>query len=130
MQRFSQVFPVHCDGLISEFRKRLGELSREELEQIRNLEGYLQNIRQDDISGANRAIADGSTTGVSYWCNKLTVDIEGFRRVCDRIVIESAARKRLVLDTELLDKLSAFWECEYFYSWRFDHELFITLQRY
>jgi hypothetical protein len=122
-QRFSSEHIPHCERLLHELRNRLSPAAVERQGKLlAALDGYLSNMRGDDVHGFQRALSEPAPSAVPYWSDRIAIDVVGFRRVVDQIIIESFAARDLRSDENFIELLRAFWESERGYAWRFGLE--------
>jgi hypothetical protein len=76
-------------------------------------------MRGDDVYGFRRALSESAPSAISYWSDRILVDLVGFRRTADQIVIEAFAAGDLRGDEKFLGQLRIFWESERGLAWRF-----------
>lgn len=120
VDRFESEHLPLCVSVIEVMRRNLSESGRGKNEKsLSVLDGYLRNMRSDDLLGLKRALTPPSDGGIDYWSYRVMIDLAGFRRVADQIVIESLVGGSLKADAEFLDLMKRFWESERYFSWRF-----------
>lgn len=124
IDRFGKEHIPQYETLLHELRARLRQENREKTTKnpLDDLAKYVLNITSDDIPGIQRAIQSGSDEALATWLRRLTMNLTGFRRTIDRLLVENQASNRLRLDESFLGKLKKYWDEEEYFSWRFSHE--------
>lgn len=116
-ERFCTQYPTKSDALVKEIERLITTGTCDLKAQWVPVHRYFRNIEKDDIPGLRRAIAQGDKAQIQQWSHRLAVDLQGYRRSLDRLIIMSSAR-----GPSLNQVLLPFWHDDDYYSWRFSAE--------
>jgi hypothetical protein len=119
-ERFDKIFIPQCEEIMRDLPFDYPEKDKD----FEILRKYISNIKADDIAGIRRSIGNssGRSTDLPYWLRRTTLDIIGFRRALDQMLIINLANNNLHLNKQLQEKLKKYWDAERYYSLRFEDE--------
>ncbi len=123
--RFESSYPQRCEVLLREVQATFKPLSRENVE--RNLAGlvqYVSNLKEGTVD-VRRALDDKNyRLSLKEALFRLDVNIVGFRRSLDLVIIEGVAAGAFVPTENFMKKVRELWDAEYYYSGRFEDEFY------
>jgi hypothetical protein len=119
---FRRHYPNRCERVLASVEKQLGSsVSKPANDRLEHCRKYLENIRSE-LTGLARQPTP-SQTDFHLFLDRISTDLAGFRRSIDAALIEASVVSSFRIEANLRQQLRDFWEDEYYFTWRFRHEI-------